>query len=102
MAHITNENIEELAHDFVCRLLDIQDSSNDCNDNRRVVVKDDDDDDDDDADDVVVVAVVCVKMEMMMDRKDYRWLNEHLINSNLAMKLSNQQVKMNVWMLMVV
>lgn len=94
MNHIMNENIEELAHDFVCTILDIRDNSNDYNDNHRVV--EEDDDEDVDGDDVVVVVVVYVKMETMMDHKDYRWLNEHSIDLNLVMMLLNQQVMMNV------
>ncbi len=39
---------------------------------------------------------------MMMNNMEYLLLNEHLINLNLVMKLLNQLVMMNVWMLVVV
>ncbi len=79
MFHINYGNIAVLVVDFVYKLLDKLDNPNYYNDNLDVVV------------------VVVYEKREMTNNKDYRWLpNEHLINLNLEMKLSNRLELMNV------
>jgi len=75
-----NENIEELSHDFACKLLDKPDNSMNCRDN------------------LDVVEFACEKMVMMpMDNRNFR-----SINLNRVMQLLDQEVMTNVSMLPVV
>jgi len=80
MFRIMNENIEELSHDFACKLLDKPDNSMNCRDN------------------LDVVEFACEKMVMMpMDNRNFR-----SINLNRVMQLLDQEVMTNVSMLPVV
>ena len=68
MFRIVYENIAEPVDDFVCKVLDILNNSNNCND----------------------LVVVYVRMMQMLNQDDLLGSNEHLINSNLVMMLVSQ------------